>query len=86
MSDTPRTDSQTFEVEEPNGGTVDISVVTTGFARQLERENRELLDALKQSFQAMTSVTVKTRSDGEKLQKAAIIAARALSKAEGGAE
>lgn len=43
----------------------------------------DLLEALEVTFEALTSVTVKTRAAAEILQDAAISAAKALSKATG---
>lgn len=43
MSDTPRTDAQ---VHRPAGGAGGFSVIDSNFARQLERELREVNEAL----------------------------------------
>jgi hypothetical protein len=46
MTDTPRTDNEAFSLPVPTGE-ISQGYVRADFARQLERENAELLEALK---------------------------------------
>jgi hypothetical protein len=76
MSDTPRTDAQ---VMYPGSG---IVMVRPEFAQQLERENKELLEALKGAVAAWESICSLNNWDADHLAEFKRARA-AIAKAEG---